>query len=59
MVKEPAGPAEDSGSVPGSVGSLEKEIIARPRILAWNMPWMEEPGELQSTGSQSRTRRGS
>ena len=24
-------------------------------ILAWKIPWMEEPGGLQSTGSQSRT----
>ena len=58
VVKESAGPAGDSGSVPGSVGSLEKESIAHPRILAWEMPWMEEPGGLQSTGSQSRTRQG-
>ena len=25
-------------------------------ILAWKIPWMEEPGGLQSMGSQSRTR---
>ena len=25
-------------------------------ILAWEVPWMEEPGGLQSTGSQRRTR---
>ena len=25
-------------------------------ILAWKIPWMEEPGRLESTGSQSRTR---
>ena len=25
-------------------------------ILAWKIPWMEEPGRLQSMGSQSRTR---
>ena len=24
-------------------------------ILAWKIPWMEEPGRLQSMGSQSRT----
>ena len=24
--------------------------------LAWKIPWMEEPGRLQSVGSQSRTR---
>jgi len=26
-------------------------------ILAWRIPWTEEPGQLQSMGSQSRTRR--
>ena len=25
-------------------------------ILVWKIPWMEEPGRLQSMGSQSRTR---
>ena len=25
-------------------------------ILAWRIPWLEEPGRLQSMGSQSRTR---
>ena len=25
-------------------------------ILAWRIPWMEEPGRLQSMGSQSQTR---
>ena len=25
-------------------------------ILTWGIPWTEEPGGLQSTGSQSRTR---
>ena len=25
-------------------------------ILAWKIPWMEEPGRLQSVGSQSQTR---
>ena len=35
---------------------LEKEMAAHSSTLAWKIPWMEEPGRLQSMGSQSRTR---
>ena len=31
---------------------LEKEVATYPSILAWRIPWTEEPGEPQSTGSQ-------
>ena len=31
---------------------LEKEMAAHSSILAWRIPWMEEPGGLQSMGSQ-------
>ena len=31
---------------------LEKEMAIHSNILAWEIPWTEEPGELQSTGSQ-------
>ena len=31
---------------------LEKEIATHSSILAWKIPWVEEPGELQSVGSQ-------
>ena len=31
---------------------LEKEIAAHSSILAWRIPWTEEPGRLQSIGSQ-------
>ena len=31
---------------------LEKEMATHPSILAWKIPWMEEPGGLQSMGSQ-------
>ena len=34
---------------------LEKEMATHSNILAWRILWMEEPGRLQSTGSQSRT----
>ena len=31
---------------------LEKEIASHSNVLAWRIPWMEEPGRLQSMGSQ-------
>ena len=31
---------------------LEKEMATHSSILAWKIPWMEEPGGLQSVGSQ-------
>ena len=31
---------------------LEKEMVTHSSILAWRIPWTEEPGRLQSTGSQ-------
>ena len=31
---------------------LEKEMATHSSILAWRIPWREEPGRLQSTGSQ-------
>ena len=35
---------------------LEKGMAAHSSILAWRIPWTEEPGGLQSTRSQSQTR---
>ena len=35
---------------------LEKEMATHSSTFAWKIPWMEEPGGLQSTGLQSRTR---
>ena len=35
---------------------LEKEMATHSSIRAWRIPWTEEPGGLQSTGLQSRTR---
>ena len=32
--------------------SLEKEMTTHSSILAWELPWTEEPGRLQSMGSQ-------
>ena len=31
---------------------LEKEMATHSSILAWKIPWMEEPGGLQSMGPQ-------
>ena len=35
---------------------LEKEMATHSSVPAWRIPWTEEPGGPQSTGSQSRTR---
>ena len=34
----------------GQEDPLEKEIATHPGILAWEIPWAEEPGRLQSWG---------
>ena len=36
----------------GGEDPLEKEMATHSSILAWKIPWMEEPGSLQSMGSQ-------
>ena len=36
--------------------ALEKEMATPSSILAWRIPWAEEPGGLQSMGSLSQTR---
>ena len=36
----------------GQEDPLEEEIAAHSSILAWNIPWTEEPGGLQSIGLQ-------
>ena len=36
----------------GREDPLEKEMTIHSSIPAWRIPWMEEPGRLQSTGSQ-------
>ena len=48
-----AGDVKDEGSIPGSGRSLEKEMAICSSILAWKIPWMEEPGRLLSMGLQS------
>ena len=36
----------------GGEDPLEKEMAIHSSTLAWKIPWMEEPGRLQSMGSQ-------
>ena len=38
--------------IPGSGSSLEREMATQSRIRAWKISWTEEPGRLQSIGSQ-------
>ena len=38
----------------GQEDPLEKEMATHSSILAWRIPWTEEPGGLQSMGSQSQ-----
>ena len=40
----------------GREDPLEKEMATHSSILAWKIPWIEDPGRLQSMGSQ-RVRR--
>ena len=56
MVKNPpanAGDIRDAGLIPelGRLGSLEEGMATHSSTLAWRIPWTEEPGGLQSTGS--------
>ena len=39
----------------GQEDPLEEEIATHSSILAWRIPWTEEPGGLQSMGQQSQT----
>ena len=39
----------------GWEGPLEKEMATHSSVLAWEIPWTEETGRLQSMGSQSWT----
>ena len=44
--------AGDLGSIPGWEDPLEKEMATHSSVLSWKLPWTEEPGGLQSMGSQ-------
>ena len=54
--KESACNAGDAGSIPGLQDLLEEGMATHCSILAWEIPWTEEPGGVQSVGLQkSRT----
>ena len=46
--KESACNSGDPGLIPESGRSPEKEMVTQSSILAWKIPWTEEPGQLQS-----------
>ena len=50
--KESAYNAGDSGPIPGLERSPREGNATHFSILAWRIPWTEEPGGLQSMGSQ-------
>ena len=53
MVKNPPAIAGDAGyRFLGQEHPLEKEMATYSNIFTWNIPWTEEPGGLQSMGSQ-------
>ena len=55
MVKDTPVNAEgirEAGSIPGSGRSPGGGHATHSSILAWRIPWTEEPGWLESTGSQ-------
>ena len=54
VVKNPPANEEIEGTQVRSQGwedPLEEGIATHSSILAWRIPWTEEPGELQSVGS--------
>ena len=52
VVNNPPANPGDAGSIPGSGRPLKKEMATCSSILAWKIPWTEEHGRLQITGSQ-------
>ena len=52
MVKNPPAIQETRVQSLGQENPLEKGSATHSRILAWRIPWTEEPGGLQSMGLQ-------
>ena len=52
MVKNLPAMRETWVQSPGQEDPLEKEMAAHSGVLAWEIPWREEPSRLQSMGSQ-------
>ena len=51
-MKKPPAVLENRVQSLGWEDPLEKEVATHCSILAWEIPWMEESGRLQSMGSQ-------
>ena len=49
-----SGDTEDTGSIPGLEDPLEKEMATHSSILAWGIPWTEEPGGLHSPWARNK-----
>ena len=52
MVRNPPASAGDLVQSLGWEAPLENGMAAHSSVLAWRIPWMEEPGRLQSMGLQ-------
>ena len=52
LVKNPPAMRETWVQSLGQEDPLEKEMATHSSTLAWKIPWMEEPGGLQSMGLQ-------
>ena len=50
MIKNPIAMQETQVGSLGQEDPLEKEMASHSSILAWEIPWTEEPGRLQSMG---------
>ena len=55
MVKNLPAVQETRAPSLGQEDALEKEMATPSSILDWRIPWTEEPGGLESMGSQSQT----
>ena len=51
MVKSPPAMQEMRDQSLGQEDPLEKGMVTHSSILAWRIPWIDEPSELQSMGS--------
>ena len=54
VVKNPPASAGDAVRSLGWEDPLEREMATRSSVLAWRIPWTEEPGGPQSMGLQSQ-----
>ena len=54
-----AGDVRDTGFIPDQEDNLEKGMATHSSILAWRIPWTEEPGRLPSLGCKKLDTTGS